>query len=72
MTVCKCGNVLDRTGVVKVTMHPCQCAVKGKERRGAPDLDLLNRVPERVYLERKRVGLPLETPAERSSTMPWW
>ena len=67
MTVCGCGNTLSLLPTFKVTMHTCRCDDPGKDRSTPPHLDLMSYVTELQFNERRRIGAPLLTPAEKSS-----
>jgi hypothetical protein len=66
---CVCGNELGRDRACPVTRSPCRCETPG------PGPSVLNRqlsavslehVSRRQYHERRRLGLPLLSPLERS------
>jgi hypothetical protein len=71
MENCCCGNPL-RESPVKITVHPCKCAVrmyKGHIKR--LDLSPLAHVSPTQYAERKRLGLPLLGDFEKHAYSRW-
>jgi hypothetical protein len=66
MERCCCGNEL-RSTPVQITVSPCCCEEPGK---GRSFLRVVPAIPQGItrqhYTERKKLGLPLMTDAERT------
>jgi hypothetical protein len=68
---CCCGNALRETSV-KIVVSPCRCDEPGPGQRTQPVRWLPDDVPKRQYEQRKRVGLPVLTDAEKAAYGPEW
>ena len=73
MEVCICGNVIDSAVKSKIRHVFCRCTEPGPGKRagkveGFLDDDLVN---EAHYDERKRTGLPMLSPLEKSINDKW-
>jgi hypothetical protein len=66
MEACVCGNVLDAQLEYRCTRSPCRCAVPGRGPGQLRCHDLPSWVLRKQYDERKRLGLPVVTPIERT------
>lgn len=73
--VCCCGNDLpDRSpSRVLVTYKPCRCDVEvaGKGSRIGAEPIMTQGVSKEHFEQRRRLGLPLQTPMERSAKTKW-
>ena len=67
MEVCICGNVLDSLKKIEVRMLTCRCAAPGGgKRQGRREEAIPRGLTKGHYDERKKLGLPLMTDAEKS------
>ena len=64
--ICTCGNELsDEPKGLRINRIPCRCKKPAGPRQGAYR-GIPNHIFESTYTERTKLGLPLETPSEKS------
>ena len=68
MERCVCGRMLDLNDV-EIVRSPCRCDVPGPGPRTleAPGV----KVPKYQYEQRRKLGLPVETPVELAARRRW-
>jgi hypothetical protein len=68
---CCCGNVL-RDTFIRIVVSPCKCPEPGPGPSTHSIEWLPDDVPRKQYEERKRIGLPVLTDAEKAAYGKEW
>jgi hypothetical protein len=72
METCCCGNVTRPEVEVVIRLLVCRCAAPGRGKRQGRRKADIERVQEKQWHERKRLGLPVMTDVEKALENETW